>query len=97
MSYYYCPECSGILKRDNQNSRIKSVCTQTGKKVFITKITDADKFAEKLRKKFLKNMIEINSFPRFEQLFIKQAFEQGAKVVFNSLQITPFNQTKNSI
>lgn len=86
MSYYYCSECNGILKRDNEISRFKSVCTQTGKKVFVTKITDVDKFAEKLRKRFLKNMIEINSFSRFEQLFIKQAFEQGAKVVFNGLR-----------
>jgi hypothetical protein len=86
MSYYYCSECHAITKRESKAQKIKSNCEATGKKIFITKIKDADELAVKLRKGFLKNAFELKTFKPKERMFLEIAFEQGAKVVFNGLR-----------
>ena len=62
------------------------MCDATNKTVFITRIKNADELATKLRKFFLKNAFELNSFKPKERMFLEMAFEQGAKVVFNGLR-----------
>lgn len=86
MNYYYCSKCHAITQRDSKAQKIKSMCDITGKTVFITRIKNADKLAEILQKEFLKNQFDLKSFTKKEKLFLKMAFEQGAKVVFNSLR-----------
>jgi hypothetical protein len=86
MNYYYCPKCHAITQRESNAEKIKSMCDETGKTVFITKIKNADDLAIKLRKAFLKNKFNLKSFTPKEKLFLECAFEQGAKVVLNSLR-----------
>ena len=86
MNYYYCSKCHAITKRESKAQKIKSMCDTTGKTVFITRIKNADGLAVKLRKAFLKNAVELDSFKPKERMFLEMAFEQGAKVVFNSLR-----------
>jgi len=86
MNYYYCSKCHAITKRESKAQKIKSTCDTTGKKVFITKIKNADELAIKLRKEFLKNAFELKTFKPKDRMFLEMAFEQGAKVVFNGLR-----------
>lgn len=86
MNYYYCSKCHRITQRDSDAKKIKSTCEETGKKGFITKIKNADELATKLRKVFLKNQFDLDSFKPKQRIFLEMAFEQGAKVVFNALE-----------
>lgn len=85
MNWYYCSKCNSITQRDSENTRIKSTCKETGARSFLVKIDNADELAIKLRKKFLKNMIDLKSFSRHDRYFLEMTFEQGAKVVFNAI------------
>jgi hypothetical protein len=85
MNYYYCSQCHTITKRESYAKKIKSTCSETDKTAFLTKIENADQFAIKMRKAFLKNQFELSSFKKKDRMFLEQAFEQGAKVVFNAL------------
>jgi len=62
------------------------MCNTTGKTVFITRIKSADELAITLRKVFLKNAVELDSFKPKERMLLEAAFEQGAKVVFNKMR-----------
>lgn len=86
MNYYYCSKCHAITQRDSKAQKIKSMCDATGKTVFITRIKNADELAIKLRKAFLKNSFQLESFKPKERVFLEMAFEQGAKVLFNALR-----------
>ena len=85
-NYYLCPSCNGITKRESNKVTIKSKCDETGKVTRLKIIANADYLAMNLRKKYLKNLLDLRSFTRREQLFLNMAFEQGAKVVFNRLK-----------
>ena len=84
-NYYLCNKCFGITKRESKAKKIKSDCTETNKKATLNRIDSADELAIKLRKEFLKNLIELDSFKPKQITFLEMAFEQGAKVVFNRL------------
>lgn len=86
MNYYLCNKCYGIIERDSNKKEIKSICDETSKDSKLLLIESADKLAETLRKKYLKNLLALDSFKPNERLFLEMAFEQGAKVVFNSLK-----------
>ncbi len=86
MNYYYCSECHSITKRESKAQKIKSACDTTGKTVFITRINNADELAIRLRKTFLKNIIDLDSFKPKERMFLEMAFEDGAKIVLNALR-----------
>lgn len=86
MNWYHCSNCNVITQRDSEKKRIKSTCKVTGKKSTLVKIEDANKLAEKLRKKFLKNIIDLKSFTPKERFFLYMAFEQGSMVTFNGIR-----------
>lgn len=85
MNYYYCSKCNKLTQRDSDKKKIKSTCDESGESVFIVKVKDADTHAIKLRRQFLKNLFALETFTKKERMFLEMAFEQGAKVVFNSL------------
>lgn len=87
MNWYYCNKCSGVILRDLNVKKIKSVCEETGESSIIHRIDCADELTTRLRRKYLKELIEIKSFKPKEMHFINIAFEQGAAVVFNRLNI----------
>ena len=86
INYYYCNKCHAISQRESKAKKIKSICDETKQTVFITKIKNADELAVKMRKVFLKNAIDLDSFKPKQRMFLELAFEQGVKVVFNSLR-----------
>jgi hypothetical protein len=86
MNYFFCTKCCGIIQRDSEKKKIKSYCDETCQRSFIVKIGNADDLAVKLRKRYLKNSIDLKSFSLKERIFLKIAFEQGAKVAFNRLK-----------
>jgi hypothetical protein len=85
-NYYLCPKCNRILQRESTKKTIKSDCGELGGSVTLTRIDSADKLAEALRKVFLKNAFELDSFKPQELRLLKAAFEQGVKVTFNALK-----------
>lgn len=90
-NWYLCPRCSAIVERDSKAKTIKSVCSEMGnKKVRLTKIVDADKLAPILRKRFFKYIVDVKTFSKKEQMFMRIAWEQGAKVVFNRIVRKPY-------
>lgn len=83
---YLCNKCSAIVERESNAKKIKSTCSETGnKKSTLTKIENADKLAVILRKRFLKNILVLDTFTQKEKHFLYMAWEQGAKVVFNRI------------
>lgn len=87
MNWYHCSNCNVITQRDSEKKTIKSICEITGKKSTLVKVENANKLAEKLRKKFLKNIIELKSFSPAERKFLYMAFEQGSMVTFNGIRV----------
>jgi acetyl-CoA carboxylase beta subunit len=85
-NYYLCPKCFAISLRDTEKQKIKSFCDETGQSAFMTRIDSADKLAVKFREKYLKNLVDFSSFNWRDKVFLEMAFEQGAKVIFNSLR-----------
>lgn len=86
-NYYLCDKCFGITKRSSKAKSIKSDCTEANEKATLTKINSADDLAIELRKEYLSNMFDLDSFKPKQVLFLEQAFEQGAKIVFNRLKL----------
>lgn len=86
MNYFLCNKCDGITARDSNKKKIKSMCDETGKDSTLVLIESADKLAVKLRKKYLKNIVDLASFKPIDRTFLEIAFEQGAKIVFNRLK-----------
>lgn len=86
MNYYLCPECCAITQRESGANRIKSDCLSSGKIKTLVRIKNAEDLAKRLSKLFLKNQFDLNSFKPKERLYLKMAFEQGVKVVYNGIK-----------
>lgn len=85
-NWYLCPNCSAIVEHDSKAKRIKSICSESGNKtVYLYKIETAEKLAKNLRKRFLKNILALDTFSEKDKMFLYMAWEQGAKVVFNRI------------
>lgn len=85
MNWYHCSNCNVITQRDSEKKRIKSTCEANGAKSTLAKVENANKLAKKLRKQFLKNIIDLKSFTPKERMFLYMAFEQGSMVTFNGI------------
>lgn len=90
-NWYLCNKCSGIIERESNAKRIKSDCVEMGNKPSILTRIDSDyRLAEILRKRFLKNILQLDSFSKREKTFLYLAWQQGAMVVFNRIVRKPY-------
>lgn len=87
MNLYYCEKCNLISPRESKLNKIKSICDITGGNVFLTRVKNIDDLSVKLRKVYLKNEFDLESFKPKDRRFLEIAFEQGCKVALNSLKV----------
>ncbi len=80
---YQCNACNRIFVRESGRPRLKSYCEEMGKKATLLRVDDISNVIEGY-KKFLINVVDLNSFSAKQRIFIESAFVQGAEVMFHS-------------
>ena len=83
---YKCNLCGKIVSRDSNKKWIKSMCDETGKTGRLMQIEFNDKLVTKLCNEYLPKGMDLKTFNSKEQLLLKMAFEQGARVMMNILK-----------
>lgn len=86
MNWYYCSKCGQIISREAKSERLKSYCDTSNTRAVMTKIKSADQLAIKLRKEYLKNLVNLSEFNQNDTIILKAVFEQAVSIVFNKIK-----------